>query len=443
MIGGFRGDHPEVVKALARGRGGDRRRLGARAAPSRRRQGLGDGPAFEATRIWEDILADHPTDALALRLVEDALFLPRPIARHPRLRRARPAGLGARQSADEFRPRPLRFRARGDRRPRPRRGVRPRGAGGQSRRRLGDARARPCVSRPPTATRRAIAFLKSTRDDWRPAHFMAGHNGWHLGAVPDRARPLRRGSRRLRPLRRAQARRRRDARPRRRRRAAVAARTRRRRRRRSLGGRSPSRGWRMSTTTCSPSTTCIAPSPPRARPIPATPALARFARRLRAPRLGRQSPVTAEVGRRLIDGVLAFAGGDTRGRSTRSCRSATRRPHRRQPCSARHRQPDADRRGRRSGRWSLARALLAERAAVRPTARVKAAYERARGPTRRDKPLSRTGEGPRRGLPTAFTLFSSGPLGPAPSSGFAAPALASAASRCSPFRRGVLVSTTF
>jgi hypothetical protein len=32
----------------------------------------------------------------------------------------------------------------------------------------------------------------------------------------------------------------------------------------------------------------------------------------------------------------------------------------------------------RSGRWRLARALLAERAAVRPTARVKAAYNRAR-----------------------------------------------------------------
>ena len=32
----------------------------------------------------------------------------------------------------------------------------------------------------------------------------------------------------------------------------------------------------------------------------------------------------------------------------------------------------------RSGRWRLARALLAERAAIRPTARVKAAYERAR-----------------------------------------------------------------
>jgi hypothetical protein len=25
-----------------------------------------------------------------------------------------------------------------------------------------------------------VAFLKSTRDDWAPAHFMAHHNGWHL-----------------------------------------------------------------------------------------------------------------------------------------------------------------------------------------------------------------------------------------------------------------------
>ena len=34
----------------------------------------------------------------------------------------------------------------------------------------------------------------------------------------------------------------------------------------------------------------------------------------------------------------------------------------------------------RSGRWRLARALLAERAALRPTAKVKAQYERAPRP---------------------------------------------------------------
>ena len=72
------------------------------------------------------------------------LLLSRPVARHPRLRRAGPAGLGSRQSAHELRPRPLRLRARGDGRPQARRGCRPRGAGAQSARRLGDACARPC-----------------------------------------------------------------------------------------------------------------------------------------------------------------------------------------------------------------------------------------------------------------------------------------------------------
>ena len=35
-----------------------------------------------------------------------------------------------------------------------------------------------------------IAFLKQTRASWSPAHFMAGHNGWHLARLSHRAGSL-------------------------------------------------------------------------------------------------------------------------------------------------------------------------------------------------------------------------------------------------------------
>ena len=74
LVGGFRGDHPEVTNALAAAEaaiGGasqrERRHLAAAKA-------WAAGRAFDSEQIWDDILADHPTDALALRLVEDAHF---------------------------------------------------------------------------------------------------------------------------------------------------------------------------------------------------------------------------------------------------------------------------------------------------------------------------------------------------------------------------------
>ena len=74
MIGGFRGDHPEVMSALRAAEAAIGARLTARAEPSCRRQGLGAGE-LRRRFGWERILADHPTDALALRLVQDAYFL--------------------------------------------------------------------------------------------------------------------------------------------------------------------------------------------------------------------------------------------------------------------------------------------------------------------------------------------------------------------------------
>jgi tetratricopeptide (TPR) repeat protein len=81
MIGGFRGDHAEVVNALAAAE------PAIRSASERERRHLAaasawaEGQTARAILGWEAILADHPTDALALRLAQDAYyFLGRPLA---------------------------------------------------------------------------------------------------------------------------------------------------------------------------------------------------------------------------------------------------------------------------------------------------------------------------------------------------------------------------
>jgi hypothetical protein len=86
-----------------------------------------------------------------------------------------------------------------------------------------------------------------------------------------------------------------------------------------------------------------------------------------------------EVGRALVEGMLAFGAGDyvkaidwlsaARNEAIRIGGSHAQRDIVVQTLIAA---------AERSGRWRLARALLAERAAIRPTAQVKAAYERAR-----------------------------------------------------------------
>ena len=74
MIGGFRGDHPEVVTALraaeatiARSSQREQNHLAAAKAWAR-------GAFSQAIMRWETILAGYPNDALALRLVQDAYF---------------------------------------------------------------------------------------------------------------------------------------------------------------------------------------------------------------------------------------------------------------------------------------------------------------------------------------------------------------------------------
>ena len=130
----------------------------------------------------------------------------------------------------------------------------------------------------------------------------------------------------------------------------------------------------MSTTICSPSTICIAPSPPRVRPTATT--TIRLSRSLdEYARLGSgdNRQVTSEVGRRLIDGALAFAGGDY-ARAVDAILPVRKDSVR---IGGSHAQRDIVNltliaAAERSGQWSLARALLAERVLARPTSRTEA-----------------------------------------------------------------------
>ena len=179
MIGGFRGDHPEVTAALASAE------AAIRGASSRERMHLAavkawsEGRSPDATLAWEAILTDWPTDALALRFAQDAyLFLGRSLSIRDSAARVLPAwdpdnpltgfvlgtyafGL---EETGELGPAEDMGRAALARNPR-------------------DAWATHAIAHVmETAGRReeGIAFLRDTRPDWGAARFMAGHNGWHL-----------------------------------------------------------------------------------------------------------------------------------------------------------------------------------------------------------------------------------------------------------------------
>ena len=179
MIGGFRGDHPEVVKALGaaepmirRASERERRHLAAASA-------WAEGKTSQAILGWETILVDHPTDALALRLAQDAYyFLGRSLAIRDCAARVLPAwdrgnpltsfilglyAFGLEETGDLKRAEDFGREA----------------LAGNPR----DAWATHALAHVmETANRQddGVAFLKSTREHWSPAHFMAGHNGWHL-----------------------------------------------------------------------------------------------------------------------------------------------------------------------------------------------------------------------------------------------------------------------
>jgi tetratricopeptide (TPR) repeat protein len=377
MIGGFRGDHPEVVNALRAAE------AAIHGASERERRHFAAAKAWAEGRLsaaasgWETILSEHPTDALALRLAEDGYyFLGQPLAIRDCASRVLPAwdrdnpltsfvlglyAFGLEETGDLKRAEDFGREAL-ERNPR-------------------DAWATHALAHVmETANRQeeGVAFLKSTRANWGPAHFMAGHNGWHLAlylielarfdevlgdydrySVPKLALDA--------TLDRVDA-------------AALLWRL-------ELMGvdvgdrwAAVARQWMAHVDDHVLAFNDLHCALAAARsPDPGD------AHRLRCSlddyeRLGSgdNRRLTAEVGRRLIDGVLAFADSD-HGRAVEAILPVRYEAIR---LGGSHAQRDLVNQtliaaAERSGQWSLARTLLAERAAVRPTPRTLAAYERA------------------------------------------------------------------
>jgi tetratricopeptide (TPR) repeat protein len=379
MIGGFRGDRPEAVSALGAAEaaiGGaterERRHLAAAKA-------WAEGRTSEATLHWETVLVDYPTDALALRLAQDAYyFLGRSLAIRDCAARVLPAwdrdnpltsfvlglyAFGLEETGDLRRAEDF-GRDALERNPR-------------------DAWATHALAHVmETANRQeeGVAFLKSTRAHWGPAHFMAGHNGWHLAlflieqgrfdevlADYDRfSAPKLADDATLDRI---------DA-------AALLWRL-------ELAGvdvgdrwAPVARQWMAHVDDHVLAFNDLHCAFGAARsPEPGD--VQRLRRSLDDyERLGAGDnlQVTADVGRRLIDGVLAFAGGDY----ARTVEAILPVRYEAIRIGGSHAQRDVVNQtliaaAERSGQWSLARALLAERAAVRPTPRTMVALERAQG----------------------------------------------------------------
>jgi tetratricopeptide (TPR) repeat protein len=179
LLNGLRGDNPAVTKAIgeaeATSSGGSSREKRHLAAA----KAWASGQIIGATDIWEDILVDHPTDALALRFAHDTYFyLGHSFSIRDSVARVLPAwdrqspnygyvlgqyafGLeeaGELRRAEEFGRQAI---ARNEE----------------------DGWAVHAVAHVlETESRQAegIDFLKRSRPAWSKAHALSVHNGWHL-----------------------------------------------------------------------------------------------------------------------------------------------------------------------------------------------------------------------------------------------------------------------
>ncbi len=378
MIGGVRPDHPEPRRAIAAARsaipgGTPRERLHLAAVEAWAR-----GLMSEAAAIWEAILVDHPADALALRFAHDAyFFLGRSFCIRDSVARVLPAwdpenpltsfvlgqyAFGLEESGEL--------------------------------RRAEDA-GREALSRNPADAWAAhalahvletdgrqvegIAFLKASRPGWSGAHFMAGHNGWHLAlylleegrfdevlADYDRfVAPKLAGDATLDRV---------DA-------AALLWRL-------ELEGVDAGARW---TPVAAQWMKHVDDHLLAFNDLHLALAAARSGDSANVARLrsslddfvrfgvGDNRDVTADVGRRLIEGALAFG----EGRHTAAVEAILPVRHETIRIGGSHAQRDVVAltliaAAERSGQLNLARALLAERVAIRPTPRTRAAYARAR-----------------------------------------------------------------
>lgn len=179
LLGGFRGDHPRVSAAL------DAAELASRGTTSREvlhlaaARALAAGGIANAVNLWESILVDHPTDALALRFAHDGYFcLGQSLSIRDSIARVLPQwdphgdnygyvlgqyAFGLEEAGELRRAEEVAHAAIA--------------------RNAEDGWAVHAVAHVlETESRQAegIAFLKAARPAWSRAHALAVHNGWHL-----------------------------------------------------------------------------------------------------------------------------------------------------------------------------------------------------------------------------------------------------------------------
>jgi tetratricopeptide (TPR) repeat protein len=374
LLGGFRGDHPRVTTALS---AAEHAGVDATSRESRHlaaAKTLAAGGIANAINLWESILVDHPTDALALRFAHDAYFcLGQSLSIRDSIARVLPHwdpqgenygyvlgqyAFGLEEAGELRRAEEVGHAAIA--------------------RNAEDGWAIHAVAHVlETESRQAegIAFLQAAHPGWSRAHALAVHNGWHLALyLIEEGRfdevladydqyiaPKLAGDCLLDLV---------DA-------SALLWRL-------ELAGADVGERWaplaaqwltHVDDHVLAFNDLHIALAVSRAGDRLGVERLRRSLDRYERDGQGDNRNVTAEVGRRLIDGVLAFAAGEY-------ARAVERiQPNR---IGGSHAQRDLITQtliaaAERAGQLSLTRALLAERIAVRPTERTRQHYARVGG----------------------------------------------------------------
>ncbi len=179
LAGSFRADHAEVKGALKAARAASRRATARERLHLEAVETWAEGRLRDATAVWEEILVEHPTDALALRLAQDLyLFLGASTAMRDSVARVLPEWRdGDALTSYVWGMRAFGLEETGDY------AAAEAAAREALRRNPADAWAVHALAHVFEMTSRleeGVAFLTQTNPDWRHAHFLAGHNGWHL-----------------------------------------------------------------------------------------------------------------------------------------------------------------------------------------------------------------------------------------------------------------------
>jgi hypothetical protein len=381
LLNGFRGDNPAVTTAI----GAAEAAIGGASSRERRHlaaaKAWAAGEIVAATGVWEDILVDHPTDALALRFAHDSYFyLGHSLSIRDSVARVLPAwdraspnygfvlgqyAFGLEEAGELRRAEEV--------------------GRGAIARNAEDAWAVHAVAHVlETECRQSegVDFLKASRPAWSKAHALSVHNGWHLALylieegrfdevladydsfvapriAGDSLLDLVDASALLWRLELAGA---------------------------DVGARwSPLAGqWltHVDDHVLVFNDLHIALALARAGDAEGVARLRRSLDDYQRHGGGDNKEITVDVGRRLIDGALAFAQGD----HANAVQAILPIRYKVIRIGGSHAQRDIVTQtliaaAERAGQASLARALLAERLAVRPTARTRLAYQKAGGIT--------------------------------------------------------------